>query len=156
MAGLARNSGELVTVMDADLDDPPEAHPRLVQALGAVDAVVFARRAGRHQSWCRSLTGRLFKRFLRRVAGSRAPAGTGIFFVASWHVIDGAREVRARASYVPLLLDQAGASMRAIDVTKEPRPNTRSAYSSRRRIQLALEALRQAIEWKNTRKKGQT
>ncbi len=63
------------SVMDADLQDPPEAIPRLAAALGTDDAVVFARRVARHQSRGRHLTGRLFKRFLR--TGCRQPGSDG-------------------------------------------------------------------------------
>jgi dolichol-phosphate mannosyltransferase len=152
MAGLRRSTGEIVAVMDADLQDPPEDLRRLVQALGDDDGVVFARRVSRHQSWVRHLTGRVFKRLLRRLAGSRVPAGTGMFFVASRRVVDDVSARGEEARYVPLLFDQTGASMRAIDVTKELRRDTPSAYSSRRRIELALAAIRQAIASRRARR----
>jgi dolichol-phosphate mannosyltransferase len=153
MAGLTQSSGEVVGVMDADLQDPPEDLPRLVYALGSEDAVVFARRVLRHQSWGRHLTGRLFKRLLRRLAGSRVPAGTGMFFVTSRGVIDKARALPIPARYVPLLLAQTGVPMRAIDVTKQLRTDRRSAYSARRRVELAMAAIRQALEWRRTTKR---
>jgi glycosyltransferase involved in cell wall biosynthesis len=151
LAGLARTAGDVVVVMDADLQDPPEVIPRLLEELGTNDGVVFARRAERHQSVGRHWTGRIFKRLLRRVAGSRVPVGTGMFFVAARRVIDAALPLSANARYVPLLLDLTGAPMSAIEVTKELRPDSPSAYSSWRRLQLALGAIRQAIEQRKSR-----
>jgi glycosyltransferase involved in cell wall biosynthesis len=145
LAGLARTAGDVVAVMDADLQDPPEAIPRLMAALDRDDTVVFARRTSRHQSRGRHLTGRLFKALLRRVARSRVPAGTGMFFVTSRRA---AADVVARATlapYVPLLLDQGGARMTTIDVTKASREDGTSAYTARRRLALAAGAIRQAI-----------
>jgi polyisoprenyl-phosphate glycosyltransferase len=153
LAGLLRSSGELVVVMDADLQDPPEAIPRLAAALGADEGVVFARRVARHQSRERHVTGRLFKRFLRMVAGSRVPRGTGMFFVASRRVVEAALALSEDARYVPMLLDQTGASMMAIDVEKEPRSDNRSAYTASRRLALAFGAIRQAIAWRMARRR---
>ena len=154
LAGMARStSADLVVVMDADLQDPPEAIPRLAAALGTRDGVVFARRVTRHQSRERHVTGRLFKRFLRMVAGSRVPRGTGMFFVASRRVVEAAIALSEDARYVPMVLDHTGASMMAIDVEKELRPDNQSAYTARRRLALALGAIGQAIRWRMARRR---
>jgi glycosyltransferase involved in cell wall biosynthesis len=153
LAGMLRSSGELVVVMDADLQDPPEAIPQLAAALGPDEGVVFARRVARHQSRGRHVTGRLFKRFLRMVAGSRVPRGTGMFFVASRRVVEAAIGLSGDARYVPMVLDHTGAAMRAIEVEKELRPDNRSAYTASRRLALALGAIRQAIAWRMARRR---
>ena len=152
LAGLGRSTGDVVIVMDADLQDAPEDIERLVDALNRNGGVVFARRTERHQSQGRHVTGRLFKRLLRRLAGSRVPAGTGMFFAATRAVVDAALPRAADARYVPLLLDETGAPMTAIDILKSHRVDTQSAYSARRRLQLALGAIRQAIAWRLARK----
>lgn len=99
LAGLAQSTGQVVVVMDADLQDPPEALPRLIGALDQSTGVVFARRTARHQSRIRHATGRLFKGLLRRLAGSRVPAGTGMFFAATRGVIDTAMAQAEHAEY---------------------------------------------------------
>jgi glycosyltransferase involved in cell wall biosynthesis len=152
--GLNRSSGGIVIVMDADLQDPPEAIPRLVQALGAGEGVVFARRVARHQGRGRHVTGLLFKRFMRLVAGSRIPAGTGMFFAATRQVVDAAVSEAAGARYVPLLLDRTGTSMTAIDVLKERREEGSSAYTWPGRLRLAIGAMRQAIEWRKAKRRA--
>ncbi|MGE0450310.1 MAG: glycosyltransferase family 2 protein [Vicinamibacterales bacterium] len=152
LAGLRRSTGGLVVVMDADLQDPPEEIPRLVSALGT-SGVVFARRANRHQPHGRHWTGLLFKRVLRRVARSRVPIGTGMFFVATRDVVDLAVTLSADAKYVPLLLDETNAPMRAIDVAKDQRTDNASAYTAWRRLALAAGAIRQAIDWRRIRRR---
>jgi glycosyltransferase involved in cell wall biosynthesis len=150
--GLKRSSGDVVVVMDADLQDLPEDIPRLIQSLGTADGVVFARRRARHQSRSRHVTGLLFKRVMRFIAGSRIPIGTGMFFAASRTVVNALPAVPAAPCYVPLLLDQTGATMSAIDVTKETRQDGSSAYTVGRRLRLAWSALRQAIEWRRAKR----
>ena len=153
VAGLARSTGDIVAVMDADLQDPPEALPDLVRVLGSRDAVVFAKRTTRHQTRVRHWTGLLFKRFLRLLAGSRVPTGTGMFFVASRSVVEAVGSLSANVRYVPLLLDQTGVSLTAVPVGKDWQPDVPSAYSAARRLRLALGAVRQAIEWRRARKR---
>jgi polyisoprenyl-phosphate glycosyltransferase len=152
LAGLARTTGTVVVVMDADLQDAPEDIGRLIEGLGRSGGVVFARRTERHQSHGRHLTGRLFKRLLRRIARSRVPAGTGMFFAASRTVIAAALPLAADARYVPLLLDETGAPMNAIDIVKSHRVDTQSAYTASRRLRLAVGAIRQAIAWRRARR----
>jgi glycosyltransferase involved in cell wall biosynthesis len=156
MTGLANSTGTAVVVMDADLQDPPEAIGRLVDALDRGGGVVFARRTLRHQSRGRHLTGRLFKRLLRRLSGSRVPAGTGMFFAADRAVVEAAVAARGEVRYVPLLLDVTGASMSAIDVLKSHRTDGQSAYTASRRLRLAFGAIRQALAMRRARKRATT
>lgn len=82
-AGLARARGELVVVLDGDLQDPPEVLPDLVRALErAADAdVVFAVKTSRDDpAWFRA--GRAVYGLLARLPGTRAvPAGAGAYCV---------------------------------------------------------------------------
>ncbi len=143
-AGLRIARGDIVAVMDADLQDVPETLPPLVAALASGVGIVFARRAALYQSRGRHVSGRLFKRLLRRLTGSRVPAGTGMFFVTSRFALDAALALPEEVRYVPLLFDHAGVSMTAVDAAKELRPDIGSAYTTRKRVRLAVGALRQA------------
>ena len=153
-AGLRIARGDIVAVMDADLQDVPETLPRLVAALASGVGIVFARRAARHQSRGRHVSGRLFKRLLRRLTGSRVPGGTGMFFVTSRFALDAALALPEEARYVPLLFDHAGVTMTAVDVTKELRPDIASAYTTGKRFRLAVGALRQAVAWRRAKKRA--
>jgi hypothetical protein len=75
-----------------------------------------------------------------------------MFFVASRQVVSTLVARSAGARYVPLLLGRIGAPMTAVDVTKQKRADGSSAYSSARRLQLALGAIRQAFEERKARK----
>ncbi len=80
-AGLAKAQGEIVVVLDGDLQDPPETLPDLVRALDAmpgVDAVFAVKRSRQDAAWfvaARSVYG-----LLSRLPGTRAiPAGAGSY-----------------------------------------------------------------------------
>ena len=75
LAGLRLARGRHVAIMDADLQDPPEALPALLaRARDGYDAV-FAGRRGHYESRGRLLTSRVFKWLLHAATGLPADAG---------------------------------------------------------------------------------
>jgi glycosyltransferase involved in cell wall biosynthesis len=58
VTALSEARGEWVVVMDADLQDPPEALPELLRAGEAGFSAVFAGRCGEYESRFRLLTSR--------------------------------------------------------------------------------------------------
>ncbi|MEO0814567.1 MAG: glycosyltransferase family 2 protein, partial [Myxococcota bacterium] len=87
LVGFAVAQGAWVVNLDADLQDPPEAIPELLNAAQRQGAdVVFAGRRGRYQSSARLLTSRLYKRTLSLATG--VPPDAGIFAAVSRPVID--------------------------------------------------------------------
>jgi len=97
LCGLARAGGEVVVTMDADLQHPPEALPRLVAALAEGHDVVFALREGPGRPGTLS---RLGKWLLRWVFGVRVPRDLSTLRVFRGEL---ARELAERASEVVLL-----------------------------------------------------
>lgn len=80
-AGLAAARGEIIVVLDGDLQDPPERIPHLVAALQAaphVDAVLAVKASRRDPAWFRA--GRLGYALLQRLPGGRrVPSGAGAY-----------------------------------------------------------------------------
>ena len=80
LTGLAHASGDVSVTMDADLQDPPEAIPSLLDVLCCSGAdVVFAGRIGNYQSWYRMITSRLYRALLLGWL-TRLPSDAGMFF----------------------------------------------------------------------------
>ena len=74
LAGLRSACASWFVVMDADLQDAPEAIPALLAAAREHSVTVFARRCGRYERWDRLITSRVFKTVLRWIverAGGR-------------------------------------------------------------------------------------
>src|ERR687886_599587 len=68
-AGLVRARGDVVVTMDGDLQNSPEDIPRLVEAVESGHDVASGSRAGRRDSWGRTLPSRLINGMLRRFTG---------------------------------------------------------------------------------------
>ena len=138
--GLRVVRGRAVAVMDADLQDPPEALPRLLRVLEdeGLDAV-FAGRRGRYESMLRLLTSRLFKRLLSVLTG--LPRDAGGYVVMTF---DLTRRLLAMPGSDPYLLGMigcVGATTRSIPVTRNPRPDGTSSYTARMRVGMSGRAL---------------
>lgn len=140
LTGLAVASGRRVAVLDADLQDPPEALPELV-ALMVTEGwdAVFAGRVGRYSSPWRSLTGRAFKRLL---AGfTNLPRDAGAYVVMSRSAVDAVLALEARRPYLPGMIGASGLSRTSVPVPRHTRPDGRSAYVGAARARVAIPAL---------------
>jgi glycosyltransferase involved in cell wall biosynthesis len=146
--GLAAARGDLVAVMDADLQDAPEDLALLLAAWRPGLGAVFARRTRAYQSAPRHRTGRAFKQLMRRLAGGGLPAGVGTFVLIDAEARRRVVEAAGERPYVPLLLARTGLPLASVPIEKHVRPDGASAYGTRRRLALALRALAQALRWR--------
>jgi undecaprenyl-phosphate 4-deoxy-4-formamido-L-arabinose transferase len=128
--------------LDADLQDPPEAVPTLLDRLAAGDVgAVFAGRRGCYQGWVRSATGRLHRRVLGRIGGLPPDAGA---FVALGPV---AREavVALRSPSIVAAVGASGVPVASVPVVRSTRPSGRSAWTAPARLAQSGRTLAWAI-----------
>ena len=79
-AGLNFARGQAIIVMDADLQDPPELIPSLIESWQEGYQVIYAQRTKRRkESWFKRLPAFLFYRILRHLADIDMPLDTGDF-----------------------------------------------------------------------------
>ena len=91
-AGLDHARGEAVIVIDADLQDPPEVIPRLVDAWHAGYDMVYAQRHLREgDSWLKKATATAFYRVMHRMADVALPENVGDFRLMSRRLVAGRR-----------------------------------------------------------------
>jgi len=132
------NQAEVWVCLDADLQDPPEAVPALMERLAEGDvSVVFAGRRGAYESPARLLTGRLHRAVQTRLTG--VPADAGAFL---------AMDRRARDALLTLdppsvVAGVGAAGVRAVSlpVERARRPSGRSAWTSTSRLRQSARSL---------------
>ncbi|MCI0658267.1 MAG: glycosyltransferase family 2 protein, partial [Acidobacteria bacterium] len=78
-AGLAHADGDAVVVMDADLQDPPDAIPDLLAKWAEGYEVVYAVRTKRKESVIKRGAYALFYRILQRISSVQIPLDSGDF-----------------------------------------------------------------------------
>jgi len=142
--GLAAGRGDLFVVMDADLQDPPEAIPLLLNALAKRHAkVAFVGRRGEYQSAARMATSKVFKRLMRLLCGVPMDAGSQVAMRRD--VVDTVLRFPAERPYMNALIGLAGAPMVSVPFARAPRPVGRSAYSGAARARVAWHGIRTAL-----------
>jgi polyisoprenyl-phosphate glycosyltransferase len=142
LTGLAHARGDVCVVMDADLQDPPEAIPPLVAALAQTGAdVVFAGRRGDYQAWHRMLTSRIYRGLLLG-ALTDLPPDAGMFFAIGRPALARLLAVEVRDPMVIGMIAAARLRCTSIPVPRAARAHGRSAYSEWRRLRAALNMLR--------------
>ena len=83
-AGIVHAEGEAVILLDADLQDPPELIPEMVQAWQqGADVVCMRRRSRAGESWLKRASAYAFYRLLNRLSRAAIPADTGDFRLMS-------------------------------------------------------------------------
>ena len=145
-AGLAAEpEADAWVCLDADLQDPPEAVPLLLDRLdrGDVEAV-FAGRRGAYESPGRRLTGALHRRVAARLTGLPVDAGA---FLAMRSAVRVAvlRDMAAGAPSVVLSVGRSGRPVTSVPVARERRPVGTSAWTPRARLRQSSDSLRWAM-----------
>ena len=145
-AGLRESSGDVVVTMDADLQDPPEAIPSLIAALGGRIEAVYAGRRGRYEPRARLATSWVFKHLIAVISGM--PADAGAFMAMTRAVADRAAALASHKPYLTAAVAQIAGEVRSIPVVRASRSSGTSAYSGTMRAGLAARALIQALKWR--------
>jgi glycosyltransferase involved in cell wall biosynthesis len=127
--------------LDADLQDPPEAVPLLLDRLARGDVgAVFAGRRGAYESRLRRLTGTLHRRIAARLTG--LPPDAGAFFAMGPGVRRAVVEaVPAGAPSVVLAVARAGERTTSLPVPRDVRPEGTSAWTGRARVAQSVRSL---------------
>lgn len=124
--------------LDADLQDPPEAVPVLLDRLGRGDVgVVFGGRRGAYEGRGRLLTGALHRAALSRLVG--VPVDAGAFLALDRPARDAV--VALNPPSVVAGAGAAGLGTATVPVERSPRPSGRSAWTPAARLRQSGRAL---------------
>jgi glycosyltransferase involved in cell wall biosynthesis len=151
LVGLAHARGDWTVVMDADLQDPPEAVPALLAKGQEGFAAVFAGRRGWYESRLRLLTSRLFKGLLHLLTG--IPADAGIFVAMNRVMVTRLLASGGPHPMIVAMIGCAGLPMASIPVTRAQRQTGSSAYTSWARLKSCWRAVAWVVDrkWRTLR-----
>lgn len=121
-AGLEHAGGEAVIIMDADLQDPPELIPQMMQAWDAGAEVVCMRRRSRMgESWFKRFSAHGFYRLLNAISDVDIPPDTGDFRLLSRKAVDALLQLNERNRYMKGLFAWIGLPTTVIEYDRMPR-----------------------------------
>ncbi len=126
-AGLAHARGEIIAVLDGDLQDPPEVLPVLVQTIRSQRvAVVFAVKARRDDPWWLTAGARLFHAAQGSLGGGRVPRGAGSFCIMRRDVAAKVASMRVERANLAAVIGAIGVHAAAVPYDKQARYDGRS------------------------------
>lgn len=141
-AGLNFARGEAVIVLDADLQDPPELIPEMIELWQQDYQVVYAQRTKRLQeSWFKRSTAFMFYRLLKLLADVDIPADTGDYCLMDRKVVDILNSMPERNRYIRGLRAWIGFRQTFVRFERDPRYAGQVKYTFSKSFSLALNSL---------------
>ncbi len=121
-AGLDHASGDVVVVIDADLQHPPELIPELIKHWMDGYDVVYAKRISRsEESIIKKTTTYVFYRLIQLVSRVKIPEDVGDFRLLSRRAVDSLKQLREQHRFMKGLFVWIGYPQKAVPYQPDPR-----------------------------------
>jgi dolichol-phosphate mannosyltransferase len=141
-AGLDVAQGERILLIDADLQDPPELLPKMMEAMDAGADVAYAKRISRAgESNFKRMTAGLFYRLLRRLSNTDVPVDTGDFRLMSRRVADVLRQMPEPHRFIRGMVTWIGFRLVPVNYHRDPRFAGKTKYRIGAMVGLAIDAV---------------
>lgn len=141
-AGLDHAKGELIVLMDSDLQDRPEDIPVLIQALKNSDAsMAIARWKIRKDSFFKKLASTTFNRVSKYMTGMQIPRDLGVFRVMRRSILDSIISIPEKTGTVLSLIYWAGFKYVPVDLDRDARYAGKSGYNLKKMLQITADRI---------------
>lgn len=141
-AGLDNCRGDYVVIIDADLQDPPELIPEMLEKAKTGFDVVYARRTNRKgESVLKKLTARWFYRLLSRITSVSIPLDTGDFRVITKRIVNVLREMPEREKFLRGQIAWIGFNQTFVEYERDERHSGNTGYTWSKMIGFALDGI---------------
>lgn len=141
-AGMDFSSGDSVIIIDADLQDPPELIPRLIEERKKGFDVVYAIRHKRKgESFLKKLTAALFYRVFSRVTNINIPLDVGDFRLIDRKVLDSLKTIREKSRFIRGLVSWVGYKQTGISYDREKRMTGRTKYHFLKMLRFSMDGI---------------
>jgi glycosyltransferase involved in cell wall biosynthesis len=141
-AGLDYSSGRAVVIMDADLQDPPEVVPELVEKWREGYEVVYAVRVEREgETFFKKFTASVFYRLINRITDVDIPLDTGDFRLLDRKAADALRAMREKHRFPRGMAAWIGFRQIGVPYKRAARTAGETKYPFQKMLRLALNAI---------------
>ncbi|MFT5930638.1 MAG: glycosyltransferase involved in cell wall biosynthesis [Oceanospirillaceae bacterium] len=142
-AGLEHAKGDAIVVLDADLQNPPELIPEMLEKWRAgADIVAMKRRDREGESWAKKTGSYFYYRIMNRITGSmNIPEDTGDFRLMSRRSLDSLNRLPERNRYMKGLFAWAGYPTYVMEYDVADRAAGKTKWNYFSLFSLALEGI---------------
>ena len=140
-AGLNHIDADAVVVMDADLQDPPEVIPEMMEKWREGFQVVYGVRCKRKENWAKRASYFLFYRIMERIVDFSFPLDAGDFALIDREIVDLMNQLPEKNRFVRGLRSWVGFRQIGIEYERDSRSAGTPKYSIAKLFKLALDGL---------------
>jgi len=140
-AGLDAAAGDVVVLMDADLQDPPELVLAMIEEYQKGYDVVYAKRTGREgEGILKRITAWLFYRLMKSVVYKELPPDVGDFRLVSRRCLDALNAMRETHRFLRGMVSWVGFPQTSVTFVRPARVAGQTKYPFRRMLLFAWTA----------------
>ncbi|MBS1646178.1 MAG: glycosyltransferase family 2 protein [Bacteroidetes bacterium] len=141
-AGLDHCGGEVVAIIDADLQDPPELILEMYKKHQEGFDVVYARRAKRKgENFFKKVTASLFYRLMVKITSINIPIDTGDFRLIDRKIVDCLKQMPEQNKFLRGQIAWAGFKQTSVEFVREERKYGATGYPLKKMIRFALDGI---------------
>ncbi len=141
-AGLEHAAGDVVVMIDADLQDPPEVIGEMVALWRAGYQVVYGVRAERHgESFFKRSTARVFYRLHNQLSETKLPLDAGDFRLLDRQVVEVLLKMPERDRFLRGMISWVGFKQAAVMFVRAPRRAGVSKYPLFKMLRFAADGV---------------
>ena len=140
-AGMKMSEGEVVAIMDADLQDPPEVIPLMLEKWRSGFDVVYAERIKRKESILKVFCYWIFYRILAFLADINIPLDSGDFCLIDRKVVDAMNALPEKLRFPRGLRSWVGFKQTGLKYERAKRKKGKSKYTFGRLYRLATDGI---------------
>lgn len=141
-AGLEATRGDAVVIIDADLQDPPEVIPQMIEKWREGYDVVYGKRAKREgESFFKKATAFAYYRILRGLIRVPIPADTGDFRLVSRRAVDAVNAMPEHNRFLRGMFAWVGFRQTEVVFQREKRFAGQTKYSVTKMVKLAMDGI---------------
>lgn len=139
VAGMSKATGDAVVVISADLQDPPELIPEMIESWEKGNLVNLAVRKGREESKLKNFFADTYYKLVRKWVEPNYPKRGFDFFLIDKRVADELVEMQEKNSSIYLQLIWLGYTPTEIEYTRREREKGKSMWTYSKRINLFID-----------------
>jgi glycosyltransferase involved in cell wall biosynthesis len=142
IAGLDHTSGDATVIIDADLQDPPELIPKMIQYWEEGYDDVYARRNSREgETWLKKASSKLYYRLLKMAADIPIQQDTGDFRLLDRRCVKALTQIRESQRYTKGMFSWIGYKKKEITYKRDPRAAGVTKWNYPKLVNFAIDGL---------------
>ncbi|WP_118838264.1 glycosyltransferase family 2 protein [Salinibacter ruber] len=141
-AGTDYARGDAVVVIDADLQDPPEVIPRMIEKWREGVDVVYGKRKQREgEGAFKRWSAKIFYRFINRISSVEIPLDTGDFRLMDRRAVEAFLEMPERDRFVRGMVSWLGFEQEPVEYERAPRHAGETKYPLSEMVEFATDGI---------------